>query len=104
MKKIFKNSYVLLSVVLMGIGAFMLGGLFVHSLYKPAKQMASIHLTTLPTTLPHNIRRVYASSRGTRYYPWWCDAGSRIAEDNKVWYDTPELAQEAGYSIAKGCV
>ena len=95
--------YVATIIVLVGIGAFLLGGLFVYSWYTPAKTAVDLQLKPLPTEQPYNEQRVYASKRGKRYYPWWCDAGSTIAKENKVWYDTPEAAQAAGYTIAKGC-
>ena len=104
MEKMFnERGYMIAAIILVGIGAFLLGGLFVYSFYKPTKTATDIHLTPLSVELSDNERRVYASSRGTRYYPWWCDAGNKIAKENKVWYSTPELAQVEGYSIAKGC-
>ncbi|MCY4576868.1 MAG: hypothetical protein OXB96_00330 [Candidatus Kaiserbacteria bacterium] len=104
MKDFYNEWYVIIVVVLVGIGMFMLGGLFVHSLYKPAKATADIHLKPLAVEQQNtNMRRVYASKQGKRYYPWWCDAGNTIAKENKVWYNTPEKAKKEGYTIAKGC-
>ena len=48
--------------------------------------------------------RVYASKRGKRYYPWWCDAGRKsIKEGNIVWFGSPAVAELEGYTIAKSC-
>ena len=104
MKDTFNDrGYVVVAVVLVGIGAFFLGGLFVYSLYRTSDAGATVRLTPLDFEVSVYTSRVYASSRGRRYYPWWCDAGREIAEKNVVWYETPVLAEVAGYSIAKGC-
>ena len=102
MKDVCNKWYVVIAMVLVGVGSFFLGGLFVHSLHD-SSGAASVQLRPLPTEQPYNERQVYASKRGKRYYPWWCNAGNTIVEENKIWYDTPELAQKEGYSIAKGC-
>ena len=93
----------MISIVLAGVGGFLLGGLFVYSFFTPVQKAAVIHLQPLLSEQPVIEQGVYASKRGSRYYPWWCSAGDSMAEENIVWFDTPELAQEAGYSIAKGC-
>ncbi|PJE64132.1 MAG: hypothetical protein COU90_04655 [Candidatus Ryanbacteria bacterium CG10_big_fil_rev_8_21_14_0_10_43_42] len=46
---------------------------------------------------------IAASSKGTRYYYPWCGGVSRLSEKNKIWFDTPEEAEKAGYTIASGC-
>ena len=100
------RAYVVVSIILVGIGAFLLGGLAVYSLYSPQKLGdRGVTLTPLESDNPVTIeRRVYASRSGKRYYPWWCDTGRRsIKPANIVWYDSPEKAREAGYSIAKSC-
>ena len=104
MKDFYNEWYVVIVVVLVGVGAFLLGGLFVYSFSKPTKPTADIHLKPLAVERPiSNERKVYASKQGNRYYPWWCNAGSTIAEKNKLWYNTPEAAQAEGYTLAKGC-
>ena len=90
-------------LIAVGVGSFLLGGLFVHSLHAPAKRMVPIQLTPITAEVSVNDRRVYASQRGSRYYPWWCGAGSTLAKKNIIWYDSPEEAKAAGYTIAKGC-
>ena len=102
MKNIFNKWHEMVIIVLVGVGAFLLGGLFVHSLHG-IKTTAGIHLTSLEVEQENNRHRVYVSKQGKRYYPWWCNAGSNIIKENKMWYDTPELAQAEGYTLAKGC-
>ena len=103
MNKIFnKYSYPIIAVILVGIVSFLLGGLLVHSLYGPAEKSAKVVLEPIELDIQVN-RKVHASASGKRYYPWWCDAGNKIAKKNLIWYDTPEQAEKEGYSIAKGC-
>jgi hypothetical protein len=44
-----------------------------------------------------------ASKNGTRYYFPWCGGSKQIKEENKVWFDTKEEAEKAGYSPAQNC-
>ena len=46
---------------------------------------------------------VAASRNGKRYYYPWCGGLSRIKETNKIWFQTREAAEKAGYTIASGC-
>lgn len=45
----------------------------------------------------------FASKNGTRYYPAGCKAGNRIAEKNKIFFNTPQEAELLGLSKAVGC-
>ncbi len=103
MKDIFNKWYEVLIIVLVGVGAFLLGGLFIHSFHNATKTTADIHLMPLEVEQQNNRKRVYASKQGKRYYPWWCNAGNTIVKENKIWYNTPEKAQAEGYTLAKGC-
>lgn len=46
---------------------------------------------------------VAASSKGTRYYYPWCGGITRLSEKNKIWFQTEQEAEAAGYKIASGC-
>ncbi len=46
---------------------------------------------------------VVASANGTRYYFPWCSGVSRIREENKIWFQTEQDAQNAGYTKATSC-
>ncbi len=45
--------------------------------------------------------RVFASKNGSRYYFEWCS--SQVKESNKVYFDSEDLAEGAGYTLASGC-
>lgn len=44
-----------------------------------------------------------ASKSGTRYYPIGCKSANRIKDENKVYFNTLEEAQEGGLTLASGC-
>lgn len=46
---------------------------------------------------------IIASKNGTKYYFSTCSGASRIAEKNKITFQTPEEAERAGYTLASGC-
>ena len=45
----------------------------------------------------------FASSRGKKYYPKDCSAGKSIVETNKIWFETREEAEAAGYELSGSC-
>ena len=83
--------------------SFFLGGLFVFSLLRHPGQTATLVLQPYADNTLTADRKVYASQRGSRFYPWWCEAGSKIAKENIIWFSSPSAAEQAGYSIAKAC-
>jgi hypothetical protein len=44
-----------------------------------------------------------ASRNGERYYPSACSGANRIAEANKIWFNTKQEAEAAGYTPAVNC-
>jgi len=44
-----------------------------------------------------------ASKNGARYHLPWCGSAKNIKEENKVWFDTKEAAEAAGYTPAQNC-
>jgi len=47
--------------------------------------------------------QVVASKAGVRYYRPDCPGVDRIADKNKVWFASPELAEAQGYEPAGNC-
>ncbi|MGB0925355.1 MAG: hypothetical protein ACPGTS_01455 [Minisyncoccia bacterium] len=45
----------------------------------------------------------FASKNGTVYYPLACPSGSRILEENRVYFAHHKEAQNAGYKISSRC-
>ena len=46
---------------------------------------------------------IVASRGGNKYHFPWCSGAVRIAEGNKIWFDSVEEAQKAGYAPAANC-
>ena len=44
-----------------------------------------------------------ASKSGTKYHLPWCGSAKQIKEENKIWFDTKEEAEKAGYTPASNC-
>ena len=44
-----------------------------------------------------------ASKSGTAYHYPWCSGAQRIKEENKIWFQTKEEAEKAGYKPAGNC-
>jgi hypothetical protein len=69
------------------------------SIYRSAKEAG-------PTATPKPLdTRVVVSkkSKTYKYHYSWCSGAKRINEENKVWYETEDAAQKAGYSLAGNC-
>jgi len=47
--------------------------------------------------------RVVASSKGAKYHLPNCPGAKQISEKNKIWFDSIQDAEKAGYSPAKNC-
>lgn len=47
--------------------------------------------------------RYVASKSGTSYHYPWCPSAAKIKEENKIWFDTKEEAESAGYKPAGNC-
>lgn len=78
-------------------------------LYVPA---ATLQAEVLKNTLSNDLKEAgvisqngsfVASKNGTRYYFPWCSGVKQIKEENKVWFQTKEEAEKAGYTPAQNC-
>lgn len=47
--------------------------------------------------------QIVASKTGAKYHFPWCAGASQIADENKIWFDSVEDAQKAGYAPASNC-
>lgn len=50
-----------------------------------------------------NTGIVFASKNGTKFYYDNCSGGKSIKSENRIWFETVEEAQAAGYTIATNC-
>ena len=97
-----------LAMALLALSTFILGGLFVYfhiAEVKVSQGPAVFTSLEVEGALPEVLSTgaAYASSRGSRYYPRHCTAGSSLSPENVIWFPTVEAAEAAGYTLAKGC-
>ncbi len=50
-----------------------------------------------------NSGKFFASSRGSKYYGENCKAGQSIKKENRVYFNTREEAENAGYELSSSC-
>lgn len=54
--------------------------------------------------VPDSARGAYVASRnGSSYHLPWCPGAKQIKEENKIWFQTKEEAEKAGYQPAGNC-
>ncbi|MCK9352276.1 MAG: hypothetical protein WCT49_04890 [Candidatus Paceibacterota bacterium] len=110
-----KNTFLTAMAILIALISFGLGRLSgLETVRKnveiefPKGQEASAFLGTFATTTPKapiakTSGTYVASKNGTKYYLPTCASSNRISAQNKIWFDTKEEAQNAGYSPAANC-
>ncbi len=102
------DTFVILVVLVTGIGAFVLGRYSAFSEVKPAQVHESMGpaaavVAEVPTAPKATSGAYVASSGGTKYYLPSCSGVSRISEENKVWFTTKAEAEAAGYTPSANC-
>jgi len=60
-------------------------------------------LKTAKTATSGGQGSVFSSKNGTKYYPKACKGGKRVAEANRIWFDSPAEAEKLGMTLAAGC-
>lgn len=93
--------FVVLLVIFVGIAAFGLGRLSSQEDVRPPVRMVELEVFDEE---PMRIGGKYVASRkGTKYHFPWCAGAQAMNEQNKIWFDTIEEAQAAGYTPAGNC-
>ncbi len=112
--------YLGLCIILVGVIGYNIGRINTLSRGAPQAAEADIFQTqnkgTAPTSnktsskmmaapVVHTDMRVLASkkSKSKLYHFTWCSGAKSIKEENKLWFDTAEAAQIAGYTLAGNC-
>ena len=110
-----RDTFVVILIVLVGLGSFGLGKISAKEkgggdiqiikseenlIFKP--QIGESESTKVSTQSPSQGMLV-ASKSGTKYYFPWCSGVARIKEENKVWFQSYEEARSRGLTPASGC-
>ncbi len=96
-----QDALLVLIVLFVGISAFGLGRLSALEVDKPAIRI--IQQRTIDTTPIQLGGKIVASRKGSKYHFPWCSGAKTMNEGNKIWFDSKEEAQLAGYTPAKNC-
>lgn len=104
--------YIALLLILVGVVSFGLG-------QQSASEKVSNQVPTAPAGVifseaPKNVQNnqqnkeiksvgLVASKSGTRYHLLTCPGASQIKEENKIYFNSVESAQAAGYTPAANC-
>jgi hypothetical protein len=112
-----KDIMTVIIVILVGLGSFGLGrlskntppeGLKIEYRDQRGNAVGALDAVEYKPQLKTNDTNVegknfFASSRGTKYYPLGCSAGKTIKQENRIYFDTAEEAEKAGYTLSTSC-
>ena len=103
--------YIVFVVIIVAFGSFGLGRLSNTSGVLGLKQISVVpteqsNLATVVESkkaqLPANNQFV-ASKRGKKYYPTDCPSAQSIKAENKIYFNSSNDAEKAGYSASSSC-
>jgi hypothetical protein len=120
-----EDVFIVVSIILIGLAGFGLGKLsalekgrdlvqikpanFTSNNLTPVKTSAVATVSPVPLSAAAMVSSenakglLVASKSGTKYHFPWCSGASQITEKNKIWFDSYEEAQKAGYTAASNC-
>ncbi len=109
-KSFFKFSPILLNLAIIALGVALIIGLFfaykaTEKAEAPTIEYGAFHpeFRILDTKKGDTADKIGASNNGTRYYYPSCSGLARIKPENRVYFDTVEEAETAGFSLAENC-
>lgn len=110
-----KDILTVIIVILVGLGSFGLGRLSKEPKNEGLKveyggEEANVS-KIINNEVPANLNKInqktngnfFASSKGSKYYSLGCSAGKTIKQENRVYFDTREGAESAGYELSSSC-
>lgn len=109
-----KDILVVVIIILVGLGSFELGRLSKENAnsgikieypdqidYLPGNAIESVNFTK--TYTPSTDKTFFASNRGSKYYSLGCSGGRTIKPENRIYFETKEEAEKAGYELSSSC-
>ncbi|MEX0910248.1 MAG: hypothetical protein WDZ73_00635 [Candidatus Paceibacterota bacterium] len=76
----------------------------IEILIPPGLNVASVGTVTETNSKSEEGEGKYVGSKNSdKYHLPWCSGAQRIAENNKIWFQTIEEAENRGYSPAGNC-
>ncbi|PCI28180.1 hypothetical protein COB52_04005 [Candidatus Kaiserbacteria bacterium] len=99
--KMGQDVFIVLVLMLVGLGAFGLGRLSMMEEQRPAIRMFE---QTMKNVDPISMGGLVVASRnGSKYHFPWCSGAQRMSEVNKVWFKSIDEAKKAGFTAAGNC-
>jgi len=110
-----EDIFIVISIILIGLAGFGLGKLSALEKSRGAVEIKPVSVAVPTETIVQNQSAavmvategakglLVASKSGAKYHFPWCAGASQIAEKNKIWFDSYEAAQKAGYTAASNC-
>lgn len=105
-----KDVLIVIIIILVGLGSFGLGRLSKKAKNESlrveytANEANIIKSTNKPqNNLEQSRKTFFASNRGSKYYSISCSGGKTIKQENRVYFNTREEAEIAGYELSSSC-
>ncbi|OGI71635.1 hypothetical protein A3B84_00060 [Candidatus Nomurabacteria bacterium RIFCSPHIGHO2_02_FULL_35_13] len=99
-----KDIFVIIIIILVGLGSFGLGRLSKSDSNKGIKiEYEGQEANVIKSVESSSLKNFFASNRGTKYYSISCGAGKTIKEENRVYFETSTEAESAGYELSSSC-
>ncbi len=89
---------IVLIIILVGLSSYGLGRLSVIE-----ENRESVYIDQSASVIQSESGGYVGSVNGSIYHLPWCSGAQRIAEKNKVYFDSKVAAEEAGYRPASNC-
>jgi hypothetical protein len=103
-----EDIFIVLAIILIGLAGFGLGRLSALEKGRERVEIQPIKFTSLTTSSTTRVNEqadhpLVASKTGKKYHFPWCAGALQIADKNKIYFDSYEQAQKAGYTPASNC-
>jgi len=107
--KIKQDSFLILAIILIALIFFGMGRLsspskepvLIKGLEKASVE--NIKAPVIEQESNKDLGKVVVSKNGAKYHLPDCPGAKQISEKNKIWFDSIQDAEKAGYSPAKNC-
>lgn len=98
-----EDMYLVLIIFLVALASFGLGRLSIQAEERGKLQIVYPERQSASAIDATRGGRYVASLSGSKYHLPTCPGAQRMKEENKIWFDTKEDAETAGYEPAANC-
>jgi len=102
-----RDIYTPFIIILVAVSSFSLGKTYHNVLSEPPVILSAVDMPkrtiSIPVSGENETGRYVASKTGKKYHLLSCASAKSISEANRIWFDTKEAAEKAGYTPASNC-